>query len=488
MAVCGKEYTNGWKYPTVLLCLFGFCANMKALDPFTAQYFTGSYHNLTVEQVKNSVLPVWTYSYMALLIPVFLLTDYLRYKPVIFLQGLGLSISLLLMLITHGVQAMQLAEFTYAIFSSCDVAYYSYIYSMVDIVYYQRVTSYCRSITLVAAMLGAMLEQTLMTFAGVSYISLNILTLTLALLSLVCSLFLPVPSRSMFFHKKMPGDTMLSKETGLPETQRQTEDTTMLMETEKASRTNVFNVFWLLCKEVKECYTSNHILYWSLWWALATPIYNLLVNYSQLLWVYVEPSGRINAYNSGVDAVSTFLGAILSLSVGYVKVNCELFGEAVLTCLSIVDAGVLFFMSFSRSVWISYAGYIIFKSSYMLFITIATFNIAVNLSMERYALLFGFNTLVALVLQTILTLFANHSGLGLDITSQFLVYGSYFAVTALIFMLWTTYLIASHYCKNPDNDLHSTIKAMSPQGYGLNSPTAGSVDPDNVSHKHSFTQ
>ncbi|KAE8604724.1 hypothetical protein XENTR_v10014807 [Xenopus tropicalis] len=488
MAVCGKEYTSGWKYPTILLCLFGFFADMRAVDPFTAQYFTGSYHNLTVEQVKNSVLPVWTYSYIALLIPVFLLTDYLRYKPIIVLQALGLSISMLLMLITRGEAAMQGMEFAYAIFSSCDVAYYSYIYSMVDIVYYQRVTSYCRSITLVAATLGALLQQILMSFAGVSYFYLNILTLTSALVSLVCSMFLPVPSRSMFFHKKMPGDTILSKQARSPKMET-TEDTNMLKgcEAERASNTNFFNVIWLLCKEVKECYWSRKILYWSLWWAFATPIYNLLVNYSQLLWVYVEPSGKINAYNSAVDAASTFLGAILSMGAGFVKVDCELFGEAALTCLSIIDAGVLLFMGFSRTVWISYAGYLIFKSSYMLLITIATFNIAVNLSMERYALLFGFNTLVALFIQTLLTVVVDHRRLGLDLITQFLVYGSYFSVVAVMFMLWTTYLLMSHYCKSPGSDLHSTITAMS-QGYGLNSPTAGSGASHKVSDEPSVGQ
>jgi len=38
---------------------------------------------------------VWTYSYLALLLPVFLLTDYVKYKPVIILQCLG-YVSLLL--------------------------------------------------------------------------------------------------------------------------------------------------------------------------------------------------------------------------------------------------------------------------------------------------------------------------------------------------------------------------------------------------------
>lgn len=47
------------------------------------------------------------------------------------------------------------------------------------------------------------------------------------------------------------------------------------------------------------------------------------------------------------------------------------------------------------------------------------FQIAANLSMERYALVFGVNTFIALALQTLLTLIVvDASGLGLEVTTQ----------------------------------------------------------------------
>ena len=36
--------------------------------------------NLTKESLYDEVYPVWPYSYFGLLVPVFLLTDYLQYK------------------------------------------------------------------------------------------------------------------------------------------------------------------------------------------------------------------------------------------------------------------------------------------------------------------------------------------------------------------------------------------------------------------------
>lgn len=49
------------------------------------------------------------------------------------------------------------------------------------------------------------------------------------------------------------------------------------------------------------------------------------------------------------------------------------------------------------------------------------YQIAANLSMKRYALVFGVNTFIALLLQTLLTVIVvDNSGLGLDTLQQVL--------------------------------------------------------------------
>ncbi|NWI71711.1 S19A3 protein, partial [Todus mexicanus] len=137
-------------------------------------------------------------------------------------------------------------------------------------------------------------------------------------------------------------------------------------------------------------------------------------------------------------------GSAASMAVGYIKVNWDLSGELALGILSAMDMGCLFLMHFSDNIWACYAGYLAFKACYMLVITIATFQIAVTLSMERYALVFGFNNFVALLIQTILTVVVVDSkGLGLDIGTQFLIYSSYFAFIAGIFLIRSTYTIIS---------------------------------------------
>ncbi|KFZ54350.1 Thiamine transporter 2, partial [Podiceps cristatus] len=141
-------------------------------------------------------------------------------------------------------------------------------------------------------------------------------------------------------------------------------------------------------------------------------------------------------------------GSVTSFVVQYMKINWDLFGELSLGIFSAIDAGSLFLMHFTTNIWACYAGYLIFKACYMLLITIATFQIAVNLSMERYALMFGFNNFVALVIQTILTVVVVDSkGLGLGIVTQFLIYSSYFAVIAGIFLIRSICLLVSSKCK-----------------------------------------
>lgn len=60
------------------------------------------------------------------------------------------------------------------------------------------------------------------------------------------------------------------------------------------------------------------------------------------------------------------------------------------------------------------------RNSYLcILLYLLSFQIAANLSMERYALVFGVNTFIALALQTLLTLIVvDASGLGLEITTQ----------------------------------------------------------------------
>ncbi|XP_053930162.1 thiamine transporter 2 [Cuculus canorus] len=458
--------SHSWIYPTVIICANGFFSAMMPSESFLTPYLTGPDKNLTIEEVTNQIFPVWTYSYLALLFPVFLITDYMRYKPILLLQGISFIITYLLLLFAHGVLAMQLVEFFYGLATATEVAYYAYIYSVVSTDHYQRVTSYCRSITLVAATVAALLGQLLVSLADVSYFHLHVITLTSVSLAFVCSFALPMPQKSMFFHRKdvsepLPAPEKAAPPLGSDRPSSYQEDkgsppadrapTPEQQADDAKPRNQVLRVLVQLSKDLRDCYSSRKLLYWSLWWALATAGFNQVLNYIQVLWDFRAPSHSSAVYNGAVEAIATFLGSATSMAVGYIQVNWDLSGELALGIFSAMDASSLFLMHFIDNIWACYAGYLVFKACYMLLITIATFQIAVNLSMERYALMFGFNNFIALLLQTILTVVVVDSkGLGLDISTQFLIYGSYFTFIAGIFLIRSIYTITSIKCRNTD--------------------------------------
>ena len=79
-------------------------------------------------QVNNEIFPVATYSNLAAQAPIFLLTDWLRYKPVVIVQCVALFITTAMIRWLASVPEMQAMEFFYGVATACEVAYYSYIY------------------------------------------------------------------------------------------------------------------------------------------------------------------------------------------------------------------------------------------------------------------------------------------------------------------------------------------------------------------------
>ncbi|KAF7656499.1 hypothetical protein LDENG_00040080 [Lucifuga dentata] len=445
--------SSGWAYPTAVLSLYGFFANCTVAEPFLTPYLIGPHKNISEEVVTNYLFPIWTYSYLAILFPVFLLTDFLRYKPVIILQGLFLVINYVLLCFASGLPAMTFLQVNYAVVTSTEVAYFSYIYSVIPVEKYQRATGYLRSAMLAGYTFGASLGQALISLAGMDYFYINAITLGIMSVAFLVSFWLPMPQRSMLFKGKKAGTVGSQSQQEGPvgvdkgEAGSGTETMEYNGSSGWCSRENVTNAGHLLWKSFRESYSSRHLIYWSLWWALATVGYVQVFNYIQLMWDHIEPSATSSIYNGGVEAVCTLVGAAVTFTVGHIKVAWAVWGELALGLFSAVGACAVFLMAFTSSIWVCYAGYVIFKSSYMLLITITTFQIASKLSMECYALTFGINTFVALSLQTIMTVIVvDEAALGLDVVTQFIIYGSYYGIISVLFLIRGTYIACIYHC------------------------------------------
>ncbi|XP_051874188.1 thiamine transporter 2-like [Pristis pectinata] len=453
---------NEWLYPTLILCAFGFFTMMRPADSFFVAYLAGSDKNITVQQVMNEILPVWTYSCLVMLIPTFLLTDYLRYKPIVVLHGFVLIIQGIILIFGQGVLLMKFALFFYGLVVATRIAYYSYIYSVVSSEHYQKVTGYCQSVTLFGHTFGSTLGQVLISAGNVSYLCLNVIALASVSVAFLTSMLLPMPKRSMIFHREQVAENnQLPSATdgrqpkcGNVSPQDNPDTTTTQLQAvldakvpnstvnglaKVIDHSNTLNVFHQLWFDLKECYSSPRLLCWCTWWALASAGFNQVMSYVQVLWDHIEPTWNVTVYNGGAETVATLMGAICSFAIGHMKLDWPVWSELALVILSVVNSGVLYAMALTKEIWVCYACYSILKSSYMLLITIAMFQIAVNLK-GHYALIFGVNTTATLILQTLLTtVVVDSRGLGLDIITQFLVYATYFAVIAGLFLVRGVY-------------------------------------------------
>lgn len=158
--------------------------------------------------------------------------------------------------------------------------------------------------------------------------------------------------------------------------------------------------------------------------------------YVQFLWLAIDPE-RSALYNGAVEAVLTLLGAAAAFAAGYI--NIERFDRWSFWVLSLVSAamsGLLLWGTLTADVWSSYAAYVLFGTATHFMVTVAAINVAKRLKDDSFGLVFGMNTLLALVFQTILTLVVvSESGFGLNLRDQFKVNSGYFAVLAVCFGL-----------------------------------------------------
>lgn len=439
-----------WLWVTLLLCMFGFFKEVRPSESFLTQYLE-EWKNLTLDQINNEVYPVWTYSYLALLFVVLLITDFLRYKPVIVLEGIAYVVTWCLLLWAQGVLAMQFMEFCYGIVTATEVAYYTYIYAKVPKEHYKKATSFTRAATLFGKFLSGTLAQVLVSTNVLDYHQLNYISLADVSVACLLSFVLPSVATSIYFHKRKRD---LDELAITPETDDGRETPTEKMEVatvtgdtatgdasasvhEEYVRQSCGTVFRVIWDDFKAAYTNSHQLKWCLWWALATCSYEQTTNYLQSLWEVIYPSQEHqDLYNGAVDAANTLLSTAVVLLLGFLPVNWDKWGELTLAISSFVQAALLLVSAETTNIWIAYVFSGLYIAVYYMLITVASFQVAKKLKEDSYGLVFGCNQFLALILQTIMTIIVvDECCLAAGPRTQFLVYGSYNGVIGILFLI-----------------------------------------------------
>lgn len=231
----------------------------------------------------------------------------------------------------------------------------------------------------------------------------------------------------MYFHRKEPDLELENGEVG----------TTKPLSEVKTHQ----NAYRLLWTHFKSSYSSIEVIQWSLWYALGSCGFVQITTYIQVLWNTIDDQQDV-IWNGAVEASVTLLSAIVTLFAE--KIQNSLLSNSsslwTLTSLTVLEGLTLILTCQTSNLFVSYLGYTMFCTLFAFTITITSAGLAKELANDTFGLIFGFNTFVALVMQSLLTVIVvSGDVIRLDVITQFLVYAGFYFVFAALYLCNVAY-------------------------------------------------
>ncbi|CEF60747.1 Reduced folate carrier family and Major facilitator superfamily domain, general substrate transporter-containing protein [Strongyloides ratti] len=403
----------------IILCIYAFLKEIKVGEPFVFKYQT-TVLNFTGSVLSGQVYPLSAYSYLIFLVPIFLLTDIFLYKPTMIIEMIGQVTLRYLFIYGLSLFEQQIAYIFYGIASASEIAFFAYIYAILDKEQYQKLTTWTRAATMGGRTTGYIVAQ-LIILAGIGdYLTLNKIALVFPTIVLFICIFLPrVHWKHMVIRLFETNDNCIE----------------MIKNEEKPDCYSKYLIFRFkqLKNDFVKIYSVGYIRKWSFWWAMTTCMSLQVALYAQTLWG--EASEKNNPLNGFAEAAYTFTAAFSILLMNNLNINWDKYGEIVLVIISTIDGGLLFINAITSNIFVMYGCYIGYRSFYQVMITIAQWNIAKKMMCESYGLVFGVNSFIALVMQSIIAgVISDKRGLGMDVRSQYIVYCGCHLLIAIIFL------------------------------------------------------
>ncbi|XP_065661127.1 thiamine transporter 1 isoform X3 [Hydra vulgaris] len=414
-----------WAKAAILTCLFGFFKELKPIAPFLTPFLNSTYKRIDIKDINDRIYPMRTYSDLSFLIVVFLFADLLRYKIFIVLESLARLTAAILLCFENGIFMMQVMQAADGIGDANEIVYYSYIYTVVDDIYFQKVTSYTRAAVLFGRGAGCILGQTLLSTKATNFLVLGYISLSSVSFAVIISLTLPNPLKNIFV-RKLPNHS--ESFVSCQETEKQNDPSNIEPNQQdnfnnKKDFSYVYNVCKLkmstMFQEFIKSFQNKELCIWSIWWALSECGSSHVENYIMNLWAVISSDKEV--YNGAVLATGTLLGGLVIILFQFLQ-NAQLkyLGEVLISGVSILMAAFLFIMANTTVIWVAYICHILFRTFHVLILTISSFRVAVNVETSGYGLIFAFNTLVAKALESLLTfIIVDKKGLDLNQRTQF---------------------------------------------------------------------
>lgn len=190
------------------------------------------------------------------------------------------------------------------------------------------------------------------------------------------------------------------------------------------------SAFALIWEHFRGSYTNMTVILWSIYYSISFCMYFQIFAYIQVLWLSIDDNAF---WNGAVDSIYTCLAGVMALCAGKISISWvqnQTPTILVLILTTVLQGVIIFFAATSSNLVQCYIMFILYGGIYSLSITICATKIAENISEDSYGLVFGFNTFIALVIQTCLTLSVVSSGFMLSPSGQYIVYACiYFALS-----------------------------------------------------------
>lgn len=201
------------------------------------------------------------------------------------MTGLSGIITWSLLLWTKTFLGAQLIEVFYALYATCEVAYFAYIYAKVSKEHFLAVSSHTRAALLVGRFMSGVLSQSLMHFKLMDIHTLNYLSLAGQIAATLITIFLPKVDKSIYFYRnKSANDVIIDN-------LHNNLDDKQSIKCNKCQQ--AFSLMW---KQLKCAYSNKQVVLWSMWYACGMCGFLQYLSYVQLVWIAIDNRPEVNCF------------------------------------------------------------------------------------------------------------------------------------------------------------------------------------------------
>ncbi|KAF4676802.1 hypothetical protein FOL47_004973 [Perkinsus chesapeaki] len=272
-----KEMRKRFWWECFKCCAYIFLLEFKVPEPHLPVYLN-QVKGFTMDQINNEIFPVWTYSALVIIFASGFIAEFLGYRAVLILGGVGRVCTRFILMFGTTVLQMQFCQAFYACGSASEVVFFGYIFRVVRRSEYQSIASYTLAAQVLAYALSGILGDLMLSQWGTDYMDLLVLSVVCLAGSVIVACFLTPVSRP---RAPRPKD---------------------------------------VAKTLKFSYGNKHYLIIIIWWIGASSCYGILYGYETSLYAIIADRDHVPNYNGTVVAISQLIGSGAALIAGLPKI------------------------------------------------------------------------------------------------------------------------------------------------------------------------